>query len=73
MASKRAIRRRACTGKHRYNSAAEAGRAIVLLNHARGYQGTLTTYHCKFCGGFHFGHPPANVRHAMEGRSHDRR
>lgn len=68
MSSKRAIRRKSCKGKQRYQSAAEAGRAIVALHHDRGYQGMLTSYHCPFCGGFHFGHPPAQVAKAIKAR-----
>lgn len=65
MASKRAIRRKACTGKRRYGTQADARRAISQLTRARGWQGLLVPYRCKFCGGFHFGHPPAHVRKAI--------
>ena len=68
MASKRALRRRSCTGKRQYRSQAEAGYAIVALTIYKGYQGLLVPYRCPFCQFFHFGHPPANVRRAIAAR-----
>jgi rubrerythrin len=59
MSSKRAIRRRACTGKVRHIDAAAAARALFLLNKTKGYQGPMNTYRCRFCGGYHIGHRPA--------------
>ena len=58
MSSKRHIRHKACTGKHRYTSAAEAQAAISGLHRRKGYQGYMQAYRCPFCGGYHFGHPP---------------
>lgn len=58
MASKRRIRRNACAGKHRYDSAAEAQAAIFGLHRRKGYQGYLQPYRCSCCNGYHFGHPP---------------
>jgi len=66
MASKRNVRRKACKGKVRYGSASEANAAA--------YSRRLKTsewiigYGCKFCGGFHIGHPPANVRQAIRAK-----
>lgn len=58
MASKRRIRRNSCTGKRRYESAAQARAAISGLLRRKGYQDYLQAYPCRFCGGYHFGHPP---------------
>ena len=58
MASKRRIRRKACTGKRRYTSAADALQAIKSLQHNKGWQGYMQPYLCPFCNGYHFGHPP---------------
>lgn len=58
VASKRRIRRNACTGKRRYDSADQARTAITGLHRRKGYQGYLQAYHCRFCAGYHFGHPP---------------
>lgn len=58
MASKRRIRRNSCTGKRRYESASQARAAISGLFRRKGYQGYLQAYPCRFCGGYHFGHPP---------------
>ncbi len=33
-------------------------RAIRRLVLERGYQGHLSPYPCRFCGGYHFGHTP---------------
>ncbi|KZT11692.1 hypothetical protein A1D30_05640 [Acidovorax sp. GW101-3H11] len=62
MSSKRHIRRKACKGKHRYTNAAEAQAAISGLHRRKGYQGYMQAYHCSFCGGYHFGHPPKSKR-----------
>lgn len=57
MSSKRHIRRSACLGKHRYDTAAAAREAMAGLHRRKGFQGHMQAYHCEFCGGFHFGHP----------------
>ena len=57
MASKRAIRRRACEGKHRYTTQTDALKALRHQPKGKGFGG-MHTYHCKFCQGFHLGHPP---------------
>lgn len=62
MSSKRRIRRKSCTGKHRFADQAAALAAIRALHARKGWQGLLTPYRCKFCNGFHFGHPPASLR-----------
>jgi len=66
MASRRAIRRKACKGKQRYDTEAAARRGILALRR-RGVLDWLTPYRCAFCNGFHFGHPPARVRQAIRG------
>lgn len=32
--------------------------ALAMLNRSKGYQGRMSAYRCRFCGGFHFGHTP---------------
>jgi len=64
MASKRAIRRRACEGKRRYASRPEAKRAI--FNAWRHGTVGLNYYHCEFCGGIHIGHLPGWVKKIRE-------
>lgn len=66
MSSKRALRRRACSGKRRYESEAAAREGVRLLRR-HGVTDWLTPYRCAFCNGFHFGHPPAKVRQAIRG------
>ena len=62
MASKRAIKRRACSGKKKYNEE-DAKRASY---HARRKTGDwILPYGCKFCKGWHIGHPPRKVRQAI--------
>jgi hypothetical protein len=56
MASKRGIRRKSCTGKRRYVTVKEAKYAIYTLTRAKGYTGTMNTYMCPFCNGYHVGH-----------------
>lgn len=53
MSSKRAIRRRACTGKKRHATLADAAQMAG---------GGMMAYRCQFCGGFHIGHPPLKMR-----------
>lgn len=65
MSSKRAQRRKACTGKARYATQQDAIDGIRALTRNRGWQGYLVPYRCAFCGAFHYGHPPAQVRRAM--------
>ena len=58
MASKRAIRRRACTGKVRHPDAAGARVALGKLFKRAGYTGHMNVYRCRFCNGYHIGHAP---------------
>lgn len=65
MSSKRAIRRKKCKGKQRFDSEIAARTAIAGLTRRKGWQGHLSPYRCSFCGGFHFGHTPAATRRKM--------
>lgn len=65
MASKRRLRRKGCGRKIRYTSQAEALAGLKALTREKGHQGYLTPYHCQFCNGYHFGHPPRRVRQAL--------
>ena len=53
MASKRAFRRKSCEKKVRFTSDGSAWKSL------RGHSkiGTMHVYRCKFCGGWHIGHP----------------
>ncbi len=55
MASKRHKRRKACSTKIRHNSEQDAQYACYLYRKDTGDK-NLSVYHCKFCGGYHFGH-----------------
>lgn len=61
MSSKRAIRRRECQGKQRFVSEVAARAGIASLRRGKGVTDALHTYACSFCGGYHYGHPPAKV------------
>ena len=50
MASKRRIRRRACTNKRRYVDRDEVEHSLVYWKR-RGHRYTI--YHCHHCGGWH--------------------
>jgi hypothetical protein len=63
MASKRRIRRKMCVGKKRHRDLKGAQIHIKVC----GYQGVMA-YHCKFCGFYHVGHPPAKIRAAINQR-----
>lgn len=55
MASKRAIRRKACLGKVRHDSHVSALGQIAKLRRVQGWS-KLRPYRCKFCGHWHIGH-----------------
>lgn len=65
MSSKRALRRRRCSKKKRFDSQAEAHCALERTLHYNQTVGLrsltpdnddLETYHCPSCGGWHLGH-----------------
>jgi hypothetical protein len=60
VASKRRIRRNACTGKVRHASAHDGQTAIGKLVRGKGWQGTMNVYQCPFCHAWHIGHAPRN-------------
>lgn len=66
MASKRHLRRKACSGKVRYQTDQDARRAAAAA--CRRTQDWIVHYKCRFCGGIHIGHPPKNVRQAIKAR-----
>ena len=66
MASKRHQRRKACEGKIRFTDHLAAERAAS--SHVRKYHEWMRAYRCKFCSGFHVGHPPRHVRQAIIAR-----
>lgn len=65
MSSKRAIRRKQCKGKVRYDTQVAAQRGIGRLRRDTGSVGFYTAYRCDFCGGFHFGHTPKRIRQSI--------
>jgi hypothetical protein len=56
MSSKRRIRRNACTGKVRHESAENAQARIRQIRAANPGTPRLNAYRCQFCGGYHVGH-----------------
>lgn len=68
MASKRAVRRRACAMKIRH--ATEQGAVIhaIELRRKDGADRYLNIYRCQFCRGWHVGHFPQRIRQAMADR-----
>ncbi len=63
MSSKRAKRRKACDGKVRYAGHDDAqAQAVYRSKCARCL---ILPYRCQHCGGWHIGHAPAKVKHAM--------
>lgn len=68
MSSKRAIRRRACTGKQRFACWEEAFVAMKALLRNKGTDGCrpMNAYRCRFCGGWHYGHAPGTFRNGSE-------
>lgn len=68
MASKRALRRKSCGRKVRYQTQEAALTGLRSLIYDKGWQGKMFAYHCQFCRGFHYGHPPARVRQSLKAR-----
>lgn len=64
MASLRHQRRKACGTKVRYETVG----AALDARRRRPFGRELGAYHCRFCGGFHLGHPPKHVRQAIAAR-----
>lgn len=58
MSSKRAIRRRSCTGKQRHGTAAEGHAHVHSLRRTKDCA-RMDVYQCPFCNGFHVGHAKA--------------
>mgnify|MGYP001617140279 FL=1 len=56
MASKRRLRRRACEGKLRYVSHAQAHAAISAQTWK--WTAHMSAYPCPHCGRYHIGHTP---------------
>lgn len=56
------MRAKKCEGKTRYPAEHFAWQGIERLRQRTGTTDTFTPYRCGFCGGWHFGHPPAKVR-----------
>jgi hypothetical protein len=68
VSSKRAIRRKACKGKQRFESLGDAWTALRSLIRRQAPTRPMNAYPCKFCGGFHFGHTPAELLKARGAR-----
>jgi spore germination protein YaaH len=65
MSSKRAIRRKACDGKRRYEKQEAISRAQSLRR--RGH--FINAYSCSRCGSWHLGHPDKAARRAIRQRA----
>ena len=66
MSSKRAIRRRGCSGKRRYKTM-EAAISAARWMFQSGSR-PPNAYGCKFCKGFHTGHMPGKTQRLIEKR-----
>ena len=69
MSSKRRLRRNECKGKARYEGQMAAQAAIGRLRRRTGTREWLNAYRCRWCNGWHFGHPPRRVRQAIMGEA----
>lgn len=63
MSSKRARRRKSCEGKKAHETEASAHGAVLALR-KQGHQ-YVNSYRCAFCGKFHIGHQPKQIRQAI--------
>jgi hypothetical protein len=55
MASKRAAKGKQCGSKVRHETQPQAAAARRALIKHKGWTGTINTYRCPFCGGWHIG------------------
>ena len=61
--TKRKLRRKSCTGKIKYINEEDAERSAKAVHRKTGHW--IEAYHCVFCGAWHIGHPPRNVRQSI--------
>jgi hypothetical protein len=54
-----------CSGKQRFADENAAKQAIWHVRQKNQDAGWLTPYRCKFCNGYHFGHPPRRIRQSL--------
>lgn len=64
MSSKRRIRRHSCTKKVAYETQDAAAAAVRRIK----LEGVIFPYKCSFCGKYHNGRPPRNVRKSIKER-----
>jgi hypothetical protein len=62
MSSRRRLRRKACEGKMRHETQAQAVAHAIHLYRKTGEQ--MQSYHCRFCRRWHVGH--AKQRHGCK-------
>lgn len=62
----RKLRRRQCDGKMRHPSQEAA--VIAAQRMSKKMRCLITAYWCKFCGHYHCGHAPFNVRQSIRNR-----
>jgi hypothetical protein len=67
MASLRAQRRKSCNGKVRHGSFKQANTHAKQLRLSN--ERWVMPYKCKFCGGYHVGHAPKNVRQSIKAKN----
>jgi len=65
MASKRRQRRKECGSKVRHADQTAAIHAACAMRRNLGSR-CLNTYRCKWCGGWHVGHIPGNLRRIVK-------
>jgi len=66
MSSKRAIRRRSCSNKERYNSKTEANRAAFFSRRRTGEW--IIAYKCRFQPHWHIGHPTREMKQGLRAK-----
>jgi hypothetical protein len=71
MASKRRLRRNACDDKVRHLTMTDANAAAYFTR--KKFNSFVRAYGCKFCGGFHVGHPDKKTKHAIAAKNKSRR
>lgn len=66
MASKRRLRRKQCGDKVKFATSKEAENAAKFRS--KDSKAWIASYKCQFCGFYHIGHPPKNVRMSIMAR-----
>lgn len=56
------FRRKSCVSKRRYPTLVQAESAMKRIKESMGNHMITAAYHCRYCGGYHWGHSFDQIR-----------